>query len=51
MTHIDFLVTTDSIVEIRDGQRTDGFDQYPFEEVKDQSFSIIVESEKTGWLM
>ncbi|XP_065893737.1 1-phosphatidylinositol 4,5-bisphosphate phosphodiesterase delta-1-like isoform X2 [Dysidea avara] len=39
-------ITTDSIVEIRDKQRTDGFDRYPFEEIEDQSFSVIVEGEK-----
>lgn len=48
---LTFLVTTDSIVEIRDRQRTDGFDRYPFEEVEDQSFSVIVESEKIGGLI
>jgi len=42
------IVTTESIVEIRDGQKTDGFAHYPFEEVANQSFSIIVEDEKLG---
>ena len=47
--HHDFcLVLTEHILEVRDGQNSDGFDRYPYEEVSNQSFSVIVEGEKQG---
>ena len=42
------LVLTEHILEVREGQNSDGFDRYPYEEVNDQSFSVIVEGEKQG---
>ena len=39
---------TEQIVEIREGQNSEGFDRYPYEEVTDQSFSILVEGQKQG---
>ena len=36
----------DSIVDVREGQDSDGFDRYPYEEMKNQSLSIVVEGEK-----
>lgn len=39
---------TENIVEVREGQDSDGFDRYPYEEVDDQSLSVLVEGEKRG---
>ena len=33
------------IVEVREGQLTDSFEKFPYEEVKDQSLSLIFEEE------
>ena len=33
----------DSILEVRLGQQTDGFEMFPYDEVVDQSFSLIYE--------
>ena len=38
---------TEHILEVREGQNSDGFDRYPYEE---QSFSVIVEGERQGRL-
>ena len=43
-------VLTEHIVEVREGQDSEGFDRYPYEEVDDQSFSVLVEGVKRGWL-
>ena len=42
------IVSTQDIVEIRKGQNSDGFDRYPYPEVEEQSFSILVEGERQG---
>ena len=39
-------VMTEHIVDVREGQHSDGFDRYPFEEMEDQSLSILVQGEK-----
>ena len=39
-------VMTEHIVDVREGQNSDGFDRYPYEEMKDQSLSILIEGEK-----
>ena len=39
---------TEQIVDVREGQNSGGFDRYPYEEVKDQSFSVLVEGTKQG---
>ena len=39
-------VMTENIVDVREGQNSDGFDRYPYEEMKSQSLSILVEGEK-----
>ena len=33
------------IVEVREGQKTEKFDKFPFEQVEKQSFSLIFEQE------
>ena len=42
-------VLTEHIVEVREGQDSEGFDRYPYEEVDDQSFSVLVEGVKRSW--
>jgi len=37
---------TDHIVDVREGQNSDGFDNYPYDEMEDHSLSILVEGEK-----
>ena len=37
---------TENIVDVRDGQESDGFYRFPYEEMKEQSLSILVEGEK-----
>ena len=37
---------TEYIVDVREGQTSDGFDRYPYEEVEEQSLSILYEGEK-----
>ena len=37
---------TEHIVDVREGQNSDGFDRYPYDEMKDQSLSVLVEGEK-----
>ena len=37
---------TEHIVDVREGQNSDGFDRYPYEEMEGQSLSILVEGEK-----
>ena len=37
---------TENIVDVREGQHSDGFNRYPFEEMEEQSLSILVEGEK-----
>ena len=39
---------TENIVEVREEQKLEGFDRYPYEEVEDQSFSVLVEGKKRG---
>ena len=41
-------VMTEHIVDVREGQNSDGFDRYPYEEMEEQSLSILVEREKIG---
>ena len=42
------IVLTEQIVEVREGQNSEGFIRYPYEEVNDQSFSVLVEGVKRG---
>ncbi|XP_065898553.1 1-phosphatidylinositol 4,5-bisphosphate phosphodiesterase delta-4-like [Dysidea avara] len=37
---------TEHIVDVREGQKSDGFDKYPYEEMEQQSLSVFVEEEK-----
>jgi len=39
-------VLTEHIIDVREGQKSDGFDKYPYEEMKHQSLSVFVEEEK-----
>ena len=39
-------MVTEHIVDVREGQNSDGFDRYPYEEMEKQSLSILVEGEK-----
>ena len=48
MSYNLLIVSTEDIVDVREGQNSDGFDRYPYEEVKEQSFSILVEGEMQG---
>ena len=38
-------VSLHKIVEVREGQNTEKFDKFPFEQVEHQSFSLIFEEE------
>ena len=42
---------TEHIVDVREGQNSDGFDRYPYEEMEEQSLSILVEGEKQSKLL
>ena len=42
---------TEHIVDVREGQNSDGFDRYPFDELNNQSLSIVVEGEKQSELL
>ena len=44
--HYLYIVLTEHIVDVREGQNSDGFDRYPYEEMNSQSLSILVEGEK-----
>ena len=37
---------TEHIVDLREGQNSDGFYRYPYEEMKDHSLSVLFEGEK-----
>ena len=37
------VVSLSKVLEVRKGQLTERFDQFPYEEVEDQSFSLIFE--------
>ena len=39
-------VLTEHIVDVREGQKSGGFDKYPYDEMEHQSLSVIVEEEK-----
>ena len=39
-------VMTENIVDVREGQDTDGFDRYPYEEMERHSLSVLFEGEK-----
>ena len=41
---------TEHIVDLREGQSSDGFDRYPYEEMEEQSLSILFEGEKQSEL-
>ena len=43
-------VMTEHIVDVREGQSSDGFDRYPYEEMEEQSLSILFEGEKQSEL-
>ena len=36
-------------MEVKEGQNSDGFDRYPYEELEDQSLSILIEGEIQGY--
>ena len=40
------VVSLHKVVEVREGQKTKQFDKFPFEQVSDQSFSLIFEEER-----
>ena len=42
------VVLIEDIVDVREGQNSDGFDRYPYSEVEKQSFSVLVEGEMQG---
>ena len=42
---------TEHIVDVREGQNSDGFDRYPYDEMKKQSLSVIFEGEKRSKLI
>ena len=44
-------VMTEHIVDVREGQNSDGFDRYPYEEMEGQSLSILVEGEKRSMFL
>ena len=47
------VVSLHKVVEVREGQRTEQFDKFPFEQVSGQSFSLIFEEERRSnlhWL-
>eukprot|EP00731_Ephydatia_muelleri_P028387 Em0020g31a len=46
--HMSNTLPLHLVWEIREGQRTKWFDHFPYEEVKDQSFSLIFEEENYG---
>jgi len=39
-------VLTEHIVDVREGQKSDGFDKYPYGEMEHQSLSVFVDEEK-----
>ena len=41
-----FTVQTEHIVDVRKGQKSSGFDKYPYEEMEQQSLSVFVQEEK-----
>ena len=50
ITCIIIAVMTEHIVDVREGQSSDGFDRYPYEEMEEQSLSILFEGEKQSEL-
>ena len=40
-----FAVSLHRVVEVREGQLTEKFDKFPYEQVKNQSFSLIYQQE------
>ena len=36
-----FVVSLHKVVEVREGQRTTMFDKFPYEQVENQSFSLV----------
>ena len=46
ITCIINTVVTEHIVDVTEGQNSDGFDRFPYEEMERQSLSIKVEGEK-----
>ena len=44
--NISLIVRLDSVLEVRVGQHTNGFERFPYEEVDAQSFSLIYEDVK-----
>jgi len=45
------IVLTEYIIDVREGQNSDGFDRYPFEEAENESFSLLYEEEISGNLL
>lgn len=46
MFSLPLIVKLDSILEVRIGQQSDGFDRFPYEEMNSQSFSLVYENIK-----
>jgi len=46
-----FTVLTEHIIDVREGQKSDGFNKYPYEEMEHQSLSVFVEEEKQSKLL
>ena len=42
---------TENIVDVREGQNSDGFERYPYEEMMSHSLSVLVEGEKQSRLI
>lgn len=48
INYVFLIVLTEHIVDVKEGQNSEGFYRYPYEEVNDQSFSVLVEGTKQG---
>ena len=44
--NLNCTVRLHKVLEVREGQLTDSFDKFPYDEVKSQSFSLIFEEER-----
>ena len=51
ITCIINAVMTEHIVDVREGQNSIGFDRWPFDELEDQSLSVLIEGEKQSKLI
>jgi hypothetical protein len=44
--HLDKCITLDQIYEVRQGQQTEAFKKFPYEETFSRSFSVIYEEQR-----